>query len=588
MDKHARTPVEALEIADRLDRLAQHEFNEVRQILGDFPPIGCAVLLIEACRCLDHMHVMQLLSLKKGGKLSIPDFDIVVRGWSVVFALLMQRKGELRGIPLKASTPKQRQAVKGLLHVAGHYVILNRTAEMVRHGIVSATENGNEIELELSERTLLDHFQDQVDLWKLAELKAKVFQGHIAIASDSDADQHIRDIMGKLTFPWVTSQGVMVGYDADPEVDEYFLKAAAPNIARWRDDAGIHPNAKLGGCSGGLLTVVVHLLTSFHMKHVTFVEEAIKRHADVNQYMSLTIWKSRDDLMQSLMTATSASEREVSAALELITVNAKDASYFLTEQAPCIPLVIELCDGYLLTPVSGIFRNPFNGIRVLRESTSVDLQNSFREHREKWMTEELYALFQGSRYQRVARQTKLRRRGKVVTDIDAAIFDNETGDLMLFQLKWQDFSSSNIRAQRSKAKNFTDQIQDWVEKVTSWVDDFGVSALCQALQIKLTAGAAPPNLRLTAIGRSNARFRSYGFNNPKHGILVLPWSQFVRIRIDTGPIQNFYDHLSKAVFKESDAVLDRKSLPYLLECRGTRIKFKDIWSGIEDEDVEGT
>ncbi|WP_204331109.1 hypothetical protein, partial [Proteus mirabilis] len=91
----------------------------------------------------------------------------------------------------------------------------------------------------------------------------------------------------------------------------------------------------------------------------------------------------------------------------------------LTEQAPGIPLVIELCDGYLLTPVSGVFRNPFNAIRMLRESTSVAIRNAFREHREEWMAEDLYALFAGPRFQRVSGQTKLRRDGRIVTDIDA-------------------------------------------------------------------------------------------------------------------------------------------------------------------------
>lgn len=75
----------ALAIADRLDRLAQQELAEVKQFLEAVPPIDCAVLLIEACRCLDHMHVIQILSTKQERKLPIQDFDILVRGWNVLF-----------------------------------------------------------------------------------------------------------------------------------------------------------------------------------------------------------------------------------------------------------------------------------------------------------------------------------------------------------------------------------------------------------------------------------------------------------------------------------------------------------------------
>jgi PLD-like domain len=54
-----------------------------------------------------------------------------------------------------------------------------------------------------------------------------------------------------------------------------------------------------------------------------------------------------------------------------------------------------------------------------------------------------------------------------------------------------------------------------------WIDQFGVPALCRALKIKLQDGAEPRHVRLTAIGRSNARFRSYGYNTGSD-VLVLP------------------------------------------------------------------
>jgi hypothetical protein len=458
---------------------------------------------------------------------------------------------------------------------------------MVRHGMVSAMADGDEIVLELSDRTLLDHFHDQVDHRKFAELSATVLKCYNAVGTDACTARHLQDVMGRLTFPWKTPQGVMVGYSADPEIDAYFLDAVTENTLQWRNDAGIHPCSELGGFSGGLLTTVVHVLMSFYTKHIMFVEKGIKLYDNVNQHMSLTIWKTRSDLIKSLLVATEASEQEVTAALDLITVRAGDADYFLKEQAPSIPLVIELCDGYLLTPVSGIFHNPFNAIRMLRESTSVAFQNALRKHREEWMAEDLYALFNGPRFQRVPGQTKLRRGRQTVTDIDAAIFDNLTGDLVLFHLKWQDFTSSNVRTQRSKAKNFNDQVQNWAEKITAWINQFGVVALLRALKIKPPVGLEPRDVRLIAIGRSNARFRSYGYNI-EGNVLALPWPQFVRLRLTIGPGQDFFKLLTQAVIDENASPVERKPLPYVLEGHGLRVTFRDIWGGIEDaHDVIG-
>jgi hypothetical protein len=372
----------------------------------------------------------------------------------------------------------------------------------------------------------------------------------------------------------------MVGYTTAPEIDIYFLQAMSRYTLQWRGEAGVHPRAQLGNCRGDVLTGVVHVLLSFYLKHIMFVQEAIKRYPGVNQYMSLTIWKTRSDLIASLI-ATGAPPTEAEAALDLITVRRSDAFFFLNEHTPGVPLVIEIANDYLLTPVSGIFRNPFHHIRMLRETTSTTLQNAFREHREGWMAEDLYAVFDGPRFQRVPGQTKLRRNGKIVTDIDAAIFDNVTEELVLFQLKWQDFSTSNVRAQRSKAKNFVDQVASWAKKTTLWLDQFGVAALCKALKIKLPGGKLPTLVRLWAVGRTNARFRSYGYTSGPE-VLVLPWSQLVRLRYEIGPGQDIFTLMTERAVDEAAQVVVRIPLPYALEHNGVRVVFKDIWSSFDD------
>lgn len=65
-------------------------------------------------------------------------------------------------------------------------------------------------------------------------------------------------------------------------------------------------------------------------------------------------------------------------------------------------------------------------------------------------------------------------------------------------------------------------------------------------------------------------------------VLVLPWSQFVRLRYDIGPGKDFFELLVKAAIEESAAAIERKPLPYVLERHGLRIIFKDIRSGFED------
>jgi hypothetical protein len=176
----------------------------------------------------------------------------------------------------------------------------------------------------------------------------------------------------------------------------------------------------------------------------------------------------------------------------------------------------------------------------------------------------------------IAYKVKLRRNGQLVTDIDAAILDKVTGDLVLFQLKWQDFTTSNVRAQRSKAKNFSSDVERWAKKTALWIKQFGISGLCKALQIK----QFDCKVKLIAIGRSNARFRSYGYDAGPD-VLVLTWSQMARLRLAIGPGQSFFELLKVAVHDEAQSPTERTPMPYTLESHNVRLVFQDIWSSLE-------
>src|SRR5690606_32189731 len=135
--------------------------------------------------------------------------------------------------------------------------------------------------------------------------------------------------------------------------------------------------------------------------------------------------------------------------------------------------------------------------------------------------------------------------------------------------------------QRSKAKNFRDQVQEWARKTRSWIDEHGVSVLCRALKLSLSA-TVPRRVLLVAIGRTNARFRSYGYNI-EPDVLVLPWSQLLRLRLGIGSGQHFFDLLIEAVCQEAASNVERTPLPYVLERHGVRLNFRDIWSGVNDD-----
>jgi hypothetical protein len=567
------------QIATRLQALGEAELADVVTFVGQHSDWSCGALLIEACRALDHVQVMQNLSRLPGDYIPLTDFDLIVRGWNVLLSLLLPRVGRFSGIPAAESTEETRHIVRSLMHACGRYVMLTDTAERIRYGMVDGCVSGDDIELSLSKAVQTDFFHDQIDRARVLDLKMK-FVADLP-ATDSDIGPALRAEMATQVFPWKLPQGTMVGYTSSLDVDSAFLKFLTDTVLEWRADAGIHPDAQLGACTGADMVTTVHMLLSRYLAHIVYVEEARKIFPDVNFAMSLCIWKTRPELIAELV-FIGTPELLAAAVVDLVTVRAGDAPFFFKEHTPSFPMLIEIADGYLLMPISAVFRNPLRHIRALRESTTPALLNAVRSRHEAWMVDDLCALFQGDRYQCVSTQTKLRSGGRVVTDVDAAILDYITGELVLFQLKWQDFDSSNLKIQRSKAKNFVDKVEAWGAAVSDWIDEHGVERLCQALKLKLPSGKLPVTIRLWGLGRSNARFRSLGYD-PGTTVLVFTWPQLIRLRHEIGPGAAVFAEIASRVQEESARPVRRIPIPYTMQSRGQRIFIQDLWNRFDDD-----
>ena len=515
-----------------LAQVARSHLSAIRVRLDDFDDMLCTAILIEAARVIDYENVLMGSSEDESHHLPYPAFDIMSRGWNLLLHYALPRLPKTVGIPIQESTATTRSHARSLLHAFGKCAILQKAADMSLHGFLTGSESEGGLSLKFTVGDDSDHFLDQLE----AEALDRAMNGDadsMPISSLTAAE--VNDLTWSLVFPFETGRGTMVGYNADPRLDAHFINLIGQRALEWRAEAGIHPDVQADDLNGADVAAVVMMLASFYLKHIWFVGVGSKRLSGINYCMSLTIWKRPDDLVETISTFTGISAERVESAFRAIVVTRHDAEYFGAEPTPFMPMLLEISDGYWLAPVSSIFRNPFTAIRMLNEFRNPATAQSVRKPREQWMISELYALFEGSRYQVVELPTRLKRGGKLVTDIDAAVLDMTTGELGLFQLKWQDFGSNQLRTIRSKAKNFVERVSLWADQVEAWIEEFGKAELCRALKLKLPSGAVPTSVMTFAIGRSGARFASYGFALSNEHIAACNWNQFVRLRYEVGP-----------------------------------------------------
>lgn len=574
-------------LADQLAALAKEEFERQRQRVALLPKGAHTLLLLEGCRVMDFHHVVHVMSSTPERFLSEFDFMVMVRGWNPFVGLLLPHVGKLKGIPAAESTPEFRNTVLSILLGLGSATLMRENADMLRHGMAECSIDGNVITFRMSERCSIDHFLDRIESDKLRRIESDMpgndfFREAIARTTIRDLDERIR----ALVFPWKVSESVsMTGYHAEPDIDQHYFALVAENTHETIDDAGIHDDTVLGSITGHALRGVVFAITSFYLKHIRFVDVAKRHHPEINYAMSLTIWKPKDDLVQSIALLPGMSEAIASAAIDLLTVKAGDEPYFRSEVTPYMPMLIEIADGYLLSPVSSIFRNPFHGIRMLHEARDSKAAVKLLEHRERWMIDDLYHLFLGARYICMEGPTKLRRGSSVVTDIDAAVLDTLTGTLGLFQMKWQDFNSNDVGKQRSRARNFVEKVDAWALAVEGWIAEFGTDLLLRNLRMRFPDGVS--QVRLFAIGRSAARFQSYGCVSQVPAVAAATWRQFTRVRYETGPSDNVLFDMHATIQGEQSTPVALTPIRQELPLQGYTVVFENLWNDFDDEQAAG-
>jgi len=467
---------------------------------------------------------------------------------------------------------------RSILREMGMSALLLKTAEMMKCRTAYAERQGPVIRVFSPSIAESDHFYDQLEAWRYEDAMNphKRALDRIALSAEQ-----IKRKMKDLVFSWSPGSGRMVGYHADPELDEHFLFAMNESTLGWRNLAGLHPHTELLGVSGALISGIVSLLGSFYLKHINFVAVGLETLEKINVPMSLTIWETRAELLESLAAFTGEDINSLSTVLDRIIVSPGNVRFFASAQTPYVPMLIRVSDEQLLRPVSSIFSNPIRGIRALLEFESPELEATIRKPRERWMKDELDAMFSGNRYRVVSQPVVLKHSGVALTDIDAAVLDTTCGCLALFQLKWQDFGTTDVRRQRSQARNFTTSVDEWSKRVKTWIGNYGITELARSLQLP----AKISSFRMFAIGRQSAHFSSIGYVSSDTDLAFSTWPQFVRLRFQVGPVEHVLDKLHAALLNERDTAVKVTVIPHEITVGDQRILFQNYWYGFDEEEI---
>ena len=491
-------------------------------------------------------------------------------GWNAAAALLLSPLAAGSPFPFAASTPERRALANHILLRLGSQVQIRRGAEMLRAGFVKPTETENGWRFSSIDGAITMALNDNLDVTRLAEVKGIDRASWTGPWHRDDVDE----LMIPLMRPYPTPVGNMLAYDAIPEVDAHFLGRALVLANEWFDEAGLHPDTRLGAVTGAELLTFAHFFASFHIKHAHFVGLAASHLPEVTPILSLTIWKPRAEMVANLAEFMDIPEGRVAEIVEAIALRADEAAALRYETTPLHPLLIDLGNGFDLWPVSGLARNPFETIRRIHERRDPTAVERFAAPREQWFRDNLYALFDNDRFECVDGNVKVQVGGRIATDIDAAIYDRESDQLGLFQIKWQDFGTNSPKQLRSKAGNFMTAMNAWAETVTDWLAATRIERVMQSMRLR-SRGSTNTTVHLFGISRIMARLGGMARIQPHSRLALANWPQFRRIRED--PLSSGVDlaTIHRLLGEEHGAGPPLTPVPMVIEIGGRTIEFSD-------------
>jgi hypothetical protein len=566
-------------------------------------------LFIETVRTSDVLFLSNTSNNLVAEKLAMN--DIVGMGWNLAASYLL-RPIEVKGFPMRKSDEEMRQIAGSVMFNFGCCTQLRRTADMVRAGFLEAEIAGNTFTFR-KKSFVDDQHEDELEYIRIASLEKQILAGNLnyedwrILETENPEDvmdlpgasigisaknkfsgylrENVEELMLPLLKPWNSGHGLMISYETTPEIDGHFMALATEIVKEWVIDAGIHPEMQIGALTGVDLRWVVLLIVSFDLKHIKFLELGVKKMPSFSLGQSATTWHITDEVIDEITAFTAFDRATVKNVLDLILFRPDDAGLLKRHSSLFMPLLVDLGNGYVLRPVSGVRRNPFYSIIAALEHRNPNFRHDISLPREKWQRDELYAQFQGDRYQRTDGNVNLKKAGKIITDIDAAVFDNTTGELALFQIKWQDFFFNDVKKLRSKASNLVRELEEWAEKTNSWVSDNGLTDLQRLLRIKTADGQRVRAVYLFGLSRNAGRTSGYGFEIKSDDLAVTNWAQFRRYRIEIGPAKHVISGLFEKLKKQEDIKFNYKPIPLQIQVQDQTLIFKDMWY-YEDEKMQ--
>lgn len=398
------------------------------------------------------------------------------------------------GVPYAPAHPEETRFAYSYLNNCGSLAFLLRMASLERYGL-AATEQVDP-----------GHFRITV-YPGIPEEAARYSRRFLATETTPSASgrkiKHWNKLHARMKRYVQPADDWFIRYDNDWSIVKAYREEARIFGQGYLEAEAFPDDILIGGRSFGDWKEACTQALGRILTHMDFAAFLHKKNPATNLDNVLTIFIRREDA-ELIWREAGLPADQVVPTMRALTLEFDDLDDW--EQAFEVPAVYYIGFGkdHLLLPCFGALMNPYYAMfRHLRETYRADWDRAV-DLREAIFRADLATVFPSSRFTIPGHGSKLRRPdGSMITDVDALILDRETGDLALVQLKWHDVFGFSLTERESRRRNIA-KANDWVARVSGWINNRSSQEVISALGIKAEASQRPPILYVLA--RYGARF----------------------------------------------------------------------------------
>lgn len=297
-----------------------------------------------------------------------------------------------------------------------------------------------------------------------------------------------------------------IRYSSSRELEEYFETCAELRVHGLPGNDSLPDDCRIGPLTFGQYRTAIVTGMARCLKHTAFVDTLLIRQNAPAASDILSIYAFDHELREQWGGLLGLKDDEADVMFEVLGISPADVAHL--KLIPDCPqaLLIRGGDQCWHKPVFGGLNNPFPWVnRKLQRMFRRDWDRAVNL-RESAFRDDLRALFPEPRFFMPLKPRRLRDGARVLTDIDAAIFDRKTGTLAVFQIKWQDSFENSLTERASRQSNLVKEGNAWIEIVSNYCA--GSSGNERALQLGLPKDMASSAkaMYLFVLTRNGAKF----------------------------------------------------------------------------------